>query len=126
MIAFLSYGFFWLSLVVTILLPQMSGGVEAPDHAAMGCYMFIWGLFSLVMLCGTFLGKKPYGLSFVFLTVVILFWLLALRNWCNSVVLERVAGVEGIICGLSAIYMAAADILNGLSKKKLLPIGARQ
>jgi succinate-acetate transporter protein len=32
------------------------------------------------------------------------------------------AGYEGIICGLSAIYLAIAEILNETHRKTILPI----
>lgn len=125
MIAFMSYGFFWWTLVLTVVLPKMGVFAGATDHAAMGCYLFIWGLFSLCMFVGTILGKKPLVLSWIFLTVVVLFWLLAARHWADSEELEKVAGVEGVICGLSAIYLAFAEILNELSGRTVLWIGLR-
>ena len=124
MIAFMSYGCFWWSLVITLILPKM-GYATAPDHTAMGCYLFIWGLFSLCMLVGTFLKRAPLVLSWVFFTVVILFWLLAARHWCDSEEIEKVAGIEGVICGLSAIYLAFAELLNEFGGHTVLPIGAR-
>lgn len=83
MIAFLSYGFFWWSLVFTVALPTWLGASKATDPTAMGCYMFIWGLFSLCMFIGT-LKKSPWALVFVFFTVVVLFWLLAAHFWSEN------------------------------------------
>lgn len=82
MIAFLSYGFFWWSLVFVLIIPKMGIGA-ATDPTAMGCYMFIWGLFSLCMFVGT-LKKAPWALVFVFFTVVVLFWLLAAHFWSEN------------------------------------------
>jgi len=125
MIAFLSYGLFWWSLIFLIAMPNMGKFAVAPDHAAMGCYLFIWGLFSLCMFAGTILKRAPWVLTWVFLTVVVLFWLLAARHWEESEKLEVVAGIEGVICGLSAIYLAFAQILNEVSGRTILPVGAR-
>lgn len=111
MIAFLSYGFFWWSLVFLLVIPKMGYSV-APDHMSMACYLFIWGIFTLIMFIGTILHKRPIMLSFVFFTVVVLFALLAARHWADSEEVEKAAGIEGVICGLSAIYMAAAIMLN--------------
>jgi len=33
-----------------------------------------------------------------------------------------VAGYEGIICGLSALYLAIAEVLNDIYGKTLLPV----
>ena len=111
MVAFLSYGLFWWSLILILALPKMGVFAAATDHAAMGCYLFIWGLFSLCMFAGTILKRAPWALVWVFFTVVILFWLLAARHWAESEAVEVVAGYEGVVCGLSAIYLAFAQIL---------------
>ena len=108
MIAFLSYGFFWWSLIILVAIPKMGAFAVATDHTAMGCYLFIWGLFSLCMFAATLFKRAPWVLSWIFFTVVVLFWLLAARHWANSEVVEQIAGVEGVICGLSAIYLAFA------------------
>jgi succinate-acetate transporter protein len=76
MIAFLSYGLFWNSLIFLIILPG-TGLAVAPTHNAMAVYMLIWGVFSLGMFVAT-LAKSPRMLSFLFFTVVILFLLLAI------------------------------------------------
>ncbi len=124
MIAFTSYGLFWWSLILLTMLPKM-GAFTAPDAVSMGCYLFIWGLFSLCMLVGTFLKKAPLVLSWIFLTVVVLFWMLAATKFSGSEAMEHASGVEGVICGLSAIYLAFAMILNELAGRTILPVGAR-
>jgi succinate-acetate transporter protein len=53
-----------------------------------------------------------------------LFYLLALRDW--GFITGNAAnfiGYEGIICGLSAIYLAMAEVINETYKKTILPIG---
>lgn len=124
MVAFLSYGFFWWSLVFTLTIPKMGLGA-APDTTALGCYMFIWAVFSLVMFVASIFKKTPMMLSFVFFTVVLLFSLLAATNWSGSHNLGIVTGVEGVICGLSAIYMAAAEIINAFAGRTILWVGLR-
>ncbi|TNV72856.1 hypothetical protein FGO68_gene5156 [Halteria grandinella] len=123
-IAFLSYGFFWWSLCMILVLPKL-GWAAAADHTSMGCYLFIWGCFSFCMLVGTFVKRLPIMLSWVFFTVVLLFALLAARHWMDSEEMEKIAGVEGVICGLSAIYVAFGEILNELSGRTILWIGVR-
>src|ERR1700692_3034962 len=53
MTAFISYGFFWLSLVALILLPKW-GVVAAPTEHAMAAYLALWGLFTFGLFIGTF------------------------------------------------------------------------
>ncbi len=52
-IAFISYGSFWISLVILLILPK-TGHSLAANHNSMGTYMLIWGIFTLGMLIATF------------------------------------------------------------------------
>lgn len=122
-IAFLSYGFFWISFAATVMIPKMGYGAAAPPEA-MAHYMFIWGVFSTCMFIGT-LKKAPYALVFVFFTVVVLFFLLAAHFWAESEELLKAAGIEGVICGLSAIYTAFGEILNEIYGRTIIPLGVR-
>ena len=117
-LAFTSYGFFWLTLVYLIVLPTDKPAF-APDNASMAAYLFMWGLFTLIMFFGTL--KTNRALQFVFLSLAILFFLLAAARGIPA--LERIAGIEGVICGFSAFYLSLAQVLNEAHKKVILPIG---
>ena len=118
--AFISYGHFWLTLVALILLPKL-GWAEPTPAKFMACYLFMWGTFTLFMFFGTL--KSSRGLQFVFASLTILFFLLAIKDWTGSVVIGKIAGFEGIVCGLSAIYLAMAEVLNEQYDRTVLPIG---
>lgn len=120
--AFTSYGLFWLTLVFLIVFPKM-GWLEGPPVGFMGWYLFMWGVFTFMMWIGTF-GKNR-ALQFIFLSLWILFFLLAIRDWSGSALVGKIAGFEGIICGLSAIYLAMAEVINETQGKVVLPIGSR-
>jgi len=117
--AFSSYGLFWLSLVALLVLPDVIDGVASTGASFMGWYFFMWGLFTMLMFIATL--KLNTGLQFVFATLFILFYLLALRDW--GYVSGGWIGVEGIICGLSAIYVAMAEVINEAFGKTVLPLG---
>jgi hypothetical protein len=117
-IAFSSYGLFWLTLVYLVLLPTDKPNF-APDNAAMGAYLFMWGLFTLIMFFGTL--KANRALQFVFMSLAILFFLLAVARGVPSIL--PVAGAEGVICGFSAFYLSLAEVLNEAHKRTVLPIG---
>ncbi|MBN2065329.1 MAG: acetate uptake transporter [Candidatus Thermoplasmatota archaeon] len=119
--AFCSYGLFWLSFVGLVVLPNLIPGVTAPGLQAKGAYLFMWGLFTFMMFISTL--KKNKALQFVFLSLTILFWLLALGDFTNNATITTIAGYEGIICGLSAIYLAMAEVMNETYGKVILPIG---
>lgn len=119
--AFTSYGLFWLSLVGLIIAPKMGLG-DAPDNSAMVAYLFIWGVFTAVMFIGTL--KLNKALQFVFASLAILFFLLALGDLTKSAGIKRFAGLEGIICGLSAVYTALAQVLNEVYGRVVAPLGS--
>ena len=146
--AFTSYGLFWLSYVALNWLgsattasngiwpfsaygPAISG-YSTPwfvSQEAFMAYFFMWGLFTFVMFFGAM--KKNRALQFVFMSLAILFFLLAAKSALlayaslTTTDLEwftRIIGVEGIICGLSAVYLALAEVLNEMHGKTMLPI----
>jgi len=119
MTAFISYGLFWLTLVGILVLPEL-GWASATEKSAMAAYLLVWGLFTAIMFIATLKLNKV--LQFVFGSLTLLFILLALGDITGNAAITRLAGYEGIICGLSAIYLAAAEILNEVYKKKVLPM----
>src|SRR5450432_3720108 len=50
--AFISYGFFWLSLVLLLTLPKL-GLATASNETALAAYLTVWGLFTACMFVGT-------------------------------------------------------------------------
>ncbi len=117
--AFTLYGIFWLSLVGLLVMPKIGWG-EANQNSAMAAYLFIWGLFTMVMFFGTL--KISRALQFVFGSLTLLFFLLALSDITGSSALKQIAGWEGIVCGLSAMYTALAQVLNEVYGKTVLPL----
>lgn len=118
--AFTSYGLFWLTLVFLIMMPKW-GWVEPESKSAMVAYLFMWGLFTFVMWIATLKHNK--ALQLVFFSLFILFWLLALADATGSSTVKVIAGWEGIFCGLSAVYLALAQVLNETYDRVVLPLG---
>lgn len=118
--AFTSYGLFWLSLVALVVMPK-TGWVAAPSESSMAAYLGVWGLFTLLLFFGTL--RLSRALQFVFATLTILFILLAVGDATGSTGIKHLAGYEGIVCGLSAIYTGIAGLLNEMCGKIVLPIG---
>lgn len=119
--AFTAYGFFWISLVTIWLLPKtgMGEGLKTTE-TAMGWYLLLWGIFSGCMFIGTL--KLSRALRVVFSTLTVLFLLLAISDFTGSKEIKMVAGIEGIFCGLSAIYACVAQILNEVYRRQVLPL----
>jgi len=120
MTAFISYGFFWIGLVFMILMPTLGWSAALPKEALVS-YLALWGLFSFVMFVITFRLSK--ALRVVFGLLVLLFLLLVVGNILGSIVIIQIAGVEGILCGLSAMYTGFGEVINEVYKEKIVNLG---
>jgi len=139
--AFTSYGLFWLSYVALNwlgveevawrgVMPFLGGSTPwRVSQEAFAAYYFMWGLFTFVMFIGTL--KRNSALQLVFISLATLFFLLAAKSALlayTSMTLKdlelftRIIGVEGIVCGLSAVYLALAEVLNEMYGKTVMPI----
>ena len=116
--AFTAYGLFWWSLILIWICPFE--GIAASDGASMGFYLLLWCVFTLFMFIGTLRHNRATQVVFASLTV--LFLLLALANFTGAHALHLIAGIEGIFCGLSAVYNAVAQIVNGEYGRTVMPV----
>ena len=126
-VAFLSYGLFWWSLVMILLLPKFPEFAGfAPSASSLAAYFIMWGIFTFGMFFGTL--KANRALQFVFGSLTVLFFMLAIRELTNNPVLSgsitfnTFVGIEGVICGASAVYLGLAEVLNEAHNKTVLPI----
>ncbi len=117
--AFTAYGLFWLSLIALIVLPMLGIGT-APDGMSMGFYLSIWGMLTFFLFIGTL--RINGALQFVFGSLTLLFFLLAAGDFTGDRLFTTVAGYEGIICGIAAIYTAVAQVLDEVYGSPILPL----
>jgi hypothetical protein len=123
--AFIGYGAFWLSLVFWVmsgsyraLVVLKAAGFQA-GAKGLAWYLVLWAVFTLFMLIGTFRINRV--LQFVFITLLILFIMLAIGfGWGNTGVIKA-AGVVGLFTGFAAVYLAAAENLEEIYGKTILP-----
>lgn len=118
--AFVSYGFFWLTLAGIIVLPKL-GWAEKPSEVAMASYLGIWGLMSFIMFIGTL--RLNRALQVTFFLLVVAFALLAVGDLIGSKTLKTIAGWEGILLGFSAFYTGLAQVLNEVYGRVVWPLG---
>jgi uncharacterized protein len=118
-VAFASYGLFWWSFAVLLMLPKL-GLAAAPDEASLVAYLFMWGLFTAAMFIATL--KLSRGLQAIFATLAILFFLLALGDYTGNTTITIIAGYEGILTGLIATYVGLAEVINETYGRKALPV----
>jgi succinate-acetate transporter protein len=110
------------------MLPKTTlfAGLDAYSETSMAAYFFMWGLFTFAMFFGTL--KKNRALQFVFMSLALLFFMLTIRDLTGNPTLfgnftfNNLTGIEGVICGLSAVYLAIAEVLNEAHGKTVLPI----
>lgn len=120
LMAFTSYGAFWISLVGLLLMTKF-GWAEASSKPAMGWYLSVWGLYSFALF---FVAKRASkALMLVFATVVLLFALLAAANFTEIHEIHLAAGYVGIICGGLALYTGIAELYKVVFGKEILPLG---
>lgn len=118
--AFTSYGFFWITLIAIWMLPNTGIGVAAATPTSfLGFYLALWGTFTGFMWYGTWGGSKVQ--QFIFLSLTLLFFLLAIEKWTAMESIATFAGVIGVICGSSAFYLAMAELLEEVKGKQVLP-----
>ena len=75
----------------------------------------------MFMFFGTL--KAARMLQFVFLSLTVLFALLAIGHLVDNEGIVKVAGWIGLICGASAISLAMGEVLNEQFGRTVLPIG---
>ncbi|MBE2899411.1 hypothetical protein DNK57_01015 [Methanothermobacter thermautotrophicus] len=125
-VAFGSYGLFWWSLVLLLVIPNLkfletSGTAAASaDPVAMASYLFMWGLFTLVMFIATLKLKR--GIQVIFISLAVLFFLLTAGEITGSTLITVVAGYEGIFTGAAAMYVGLAEVINETHGRDILPI----
>ncbi|MDR0569051.1 MAG: acetate uptake transporter [Spirochaetaceae bacterium] len=117
--AFTAYGFFWWSLCLIWINP-FKPGINAADGTSMGFYLLLWGIFTLFMFFGTLAHNRITQI--VFLSLTVLFFLLGIGDMTENHSLNHIGGYVGIFCGLSAIYSAVGQIVNGEFNKTIFPL----
>jgi succinate-acetate transporter protein len=119
--AFTAYGSFWLSFVALVLIPNTSfGATLKSSETAVAWYLLLWGIFTLFMFIA---ALKLNGLTrAIFLTLTILFFLLAAGDFTGNKSIHAFSGYEGILCGALAFYGSVAQVINEVHGKKVLPL----
>lgn len=118
--AFCAFGLFWFSFAGLVLMPAL-GWIEGPEPLALAAYLFLWGVYTFVLLLATLkLGSK--AIMFIFVTLFLLFMLLAVVNGTGNTGLLVIAGYVGLIMGLAALYTALGEVLNDAYGRTVVPI----
>lgn len=114
-VAFLSYGAFWWSYALFVHF--FAAGVPG---AFIGWYLFVWGIFTFYMWVATL--RTNMALQLVFLALWLTFILLAIGTW-GIPGFVTIGGYVGLITAIFAFYLSAAEVINELFGRSVLPTG---
>lgn len=116
--AFSALGLFWLALVGVLALPRAGIG-EMPSALSLASFLTLWGLFSAVLCIGSLrLGRL---LPLIFANFSLFLFLLALSEAGGIPALAGLAGWQGLLTGILAVYTGCAQILNDVYRRRLFP-----
>ncbi len=120
--AFTSYGAFWISLAVILLLNNK--GIYVSSRSDIGFYLIAWTLYTIIMWIGSM--KANTALALTFTTLVIGFILLDIAHFVSveaAPFVTKIAGYELMACALLAWYTMAHVIFADVFGRDVLPAG---
>ena len=117
--AFISFGFFWISLAMIWLLPTI-GKVQAADPTSMAFYLLIFACFTSFMFISSLKHTKVLQIIFGVLSVV--FFLLAVGDFTGIAIITIIGGYLGIFLGAVAVYACIGQIINNDWEKDIFKI----
>jgi uncharacterized protein len=129
--AFSTYGAFWMSLgffiTVVLLSKTVAAAVTGPNLLnALAWFLFAFAIFNLYMLFWS--TRVSVAIFLVFLTLQITEILLCIGFFReahgNSAWITHAGGWAGVVTAAVAWYASAAGVVNGMSARPVLPVGA--
>jgi hypothetical protein len=128
--AFSTYGGFWLALGIFVVLAEttkLGGGLKGPDidnglawfllsFAIFNTYMMLWALRVNVAVFAVFLTLE---ITEILLTIGFFNIAHGKSEW-----MLHAGGWAGIVTAAVAWYTSAAGVVNGMSPRPVLPVGA--
>ncbi|MCD6495558.1 acetate uptake transporter [Candidatus Bipolaricaulota bacterium] len=120
---FTSFGAFWMGLALFFFMKfaGIQAFVDVPA-AGVAVVLIAWGIFTFYATIASL--KLPKAITWVFITLTILFFLLAIGEFVPIV--HTIAGYEGVLCALIAWYASAGILINTVHGKTVLPLGERK
>jgi len=120
--AFVSYGAFWIALGILELFARQFGIAEAVVPVAVAWFFVSWTIFTAILWIGSWGVHAALGVTFTLLLATFALLALAFFGGPNPTVLH-IAGYVGIVTAAAAWYIAAADVLNTVYGRTILPVG---
>ncbi|HWC86203.1 MAG TPA: acetate uptake transporter [Solirubrobacteraceae bacterium] len=116
--AFTSYGAFWISFFVLV---TFDAKLIAPGevHAALGAYLWAWGIFTAYMWLCSF--RQPIGVMLVFLALAVTFILLGIGNSGGHTKIIHAGGWAGLVTAGLALYCSCGMVMRHQYGRAVLP-----
>jgi succinate-acetate transporter protein len=120
---FTSYGAFWIALgVVELFARQFELGAPGVRLAALGWFFVAWAIFTAIMWLGSWGVNTGIGVVFTLLLATFILLAIAVFGGPNPNILH-IGGYVGIVTAIAAWYVAAADVINDVYGRTILPVG---
>jgi succinate-acetate transporter protein len=110
--AFTSYGAFWISFFMLITFNVAKIPADAVP-AALGFYLFAWGIFTAYMTIAAFRLTPPVIVVFVLLTIT--FFVLAAGAFLSNPQISTLGGWLGLLTAVAAWYASAMGVIRSMS-----------
>lgn len=120
-VAFSAYGAFWISFFVLVSYDAKLIAPASEVGSGLGLYLIMWGVFSAMMFLCTF--TAPRVLTGVFALLTVTFVLLGVGQAGSHSRIIHLGGYFGIVTGALALYLACAELMEGVYGRSILPIG---
>ena len=122
--AFTGYGAFWISLCLMVIFGKSPDLVKSYPTLAfsandLGFFLVAWTIFTFILFIASM--KHHATLAFIFLTLLLGFIGLDLKELAGSALAGTFAAYDLLICAFSALYLMAVAVYAESGIK--LPVG---
>jgi succinate-acetate transporter protein len=118
--AFSTYGAFWLGLGFYALF--LSGRAGAQSNEDLYYFLLAFFFFNTYMMLWS--ARVSVAVFAVFFTLEVTELLLWVGFKYGSATVVNIGGYVGVLTAVTAWYASAAGVINSLSRRPVLPVGA--
>ncbi|MGQ9759930.1 MAG: acetate uptake transporter [Candidatus Methanomethylicaceae archaeon] len=119
LVAFTSYGAFWLYYALLNIFSIIGLAVVQPATA--GAVLILWGFLSLYLWIGSL--KSPLATSLVFFLLCLAFVVLGVGDITGIGIVVKIGGVIALLTAAAAWYNSLAIVLNEVYGRTVVPLG---
>ncbi len=116
--AFVGYGSFWIGLGVIWMLNHFN--IYKSTTTDVGMYLVAWTLFTVILWVASWYIHSAMAIT---ISLLLLGFILLDLEHFGMPEMKVVAGIELILCALSAWYMLAGIIINDVAGREILKMG---